>query len=55
MDAAELSNIAMTTGGEKKYDTVIDRGRLKEWVDIGWVDLGPATDKDRRKHPEVRR
>lgn len=51
--ASELSNLKMVAGNEKKYSAVIIDGSKKQWVGIGWVDEGPATDDDRRKYPEV--
>lgn len=53
VDAMLLSNIRMTTGGEKKYDCVIDLGHRKRWVGIGWVDEGKATKQDLLKYPVV--
>jgi len=49
-----LSTIAMTTGGEKKYTKVIHNGILKEWVGIGWVDIRKATARDRATYPTVK-
>ena len=51
--SSNVSNIAMTTGGEKKYSIVIDGGVVKEWVGIGWIDLNKATKADRKKYPTV--
>lgn len=53
--ASKLSNIAMTTGGEKRYSKVIDGDVLKEWVGIGWIDVRNATKADRSKYPMVKR
>jgi hypothetical protein len=53
--ATELSKLRMVTGNEKIYDAVIDEGVLKEWVGIGWVEHGPATEKDYEKYPVVTR
>lgn len=50
-----LRNIAMTTGGEKKYAIVIDCGTMKEWVGIGWIDIGKAEPADYAEYPEVDR
>lgn len=55
IDARKLSNTAMVAGGEKRISKVIDRGTLKEWVGIGWIDLRRATAKDRAKYPTVTR
>lgn len=49
----EVSNIAMTTGGEKKHPIVIVDRVVKEWVGIGWSDLRRANADDRQKYPEV--
>lgn len=38
-----LSNIRMTTGGEKKIKKVILDGTVREWVGIGWIDCGAPT------------
>lgn len=53
--AEKLSNIAMTTGGEKKFTHVIDNGTLKHWVGIGWISLRKATAKDKKTYPTVDR
>lgn len=50
---AELSNLRMVAGNEKKYSKVIVDGQLKEWIGIGWIALRKATNKDRAKYPEV--
>jgi len=51
--ARELSIIKMTAGNESKYSFVIDNGILKQWVAIGWVDIGPATIADKSKYPSI--
>ena len=51
--ATELSKLRMVAGNEKIYDAVIDEGVLKEWVGIGWIDIGPATEEDHKKYPTV--
>jgi hypothetical protein len=53
--ASELSNLKMTTGNEEKYSIVIDNGIIKEWVGIGWVDIGKASKKDYETLPVVKR
>ena len=53
VDASKLSTIAMTTGGEKKFTKVVDGGVLKEWVGIGWIDIGKASKEDKLKYPTV--
>lgn len=50
---SDLSTIKMVAGLEDVYTRVIDDGVLKEWVGIGWVNVGPATDADRAKYPTV--
>lgn len=51
--ASELSNLKMASGNEKKYSKVIHNGVLKEWVAIGWIELGKANKKDKEKYPKV--
>ena len=53
VEASELSKLKMVAGGEKRYRFVIDEGIVKDWVGIGWVDIGPATKKDYKKFPVV--
>ena len=48
-----LATIRMVAGNEKLYSKVVVDGRVKEWVGIGWLDCGEATDEDRAKYPEV--
>ena len=43
----------MVAGNERKYRKVILDGRVKEWVGIGWIDLGVPSDADRLLLPEV--
>jgi len=50
---AELSNMRMVSGNEKKYATVIDGGVVKDWVGIGWIDVRKATAKDKLSFPTV--
>lgn len=50
---SELSTIKMTTGGEKRISKVILDGNVRQWVGIGWVDEGPATEADKLKYPRV--
>ena len=49
----ELSNLRMVAGNEKKYGKVIMGGVLKEWIGFGWIVLRIATEKDRKRYPEV--
>lgn len=51
---SQVTNIAMTTGGEKRISKIILDGVVKEWVGIGWIDLEPATPEDYLKIPEVK-
>lgn len=53
--ASELSKFRMVAGNEKKYRFVIDDGIVKDWVGIGWVDVGKATKEDYEKYPVVER
>lgn len=50
---SELSSWRMVAGNEDTYPIVIDEGRRKEWVAIGWIDTGPATDDDKALFPTV--
>lgn len=50
---SELQNLRMVAGNERKYRKVIIDGRVKEWVGIGWIDLGVPSDADRLLLPEV--
>lgn len=50
---SELKNLRMAAGNERKYRKVIIDGRVKEWVGIGWIDLGVPSDADRLLLPEV--
>lgn len=51
--ASELSNLRMTAGNEKKYSKVIIGDTLKEWVGIGWIDIGEVTKESKKKYPTV--
>ena len=55
ISARKLSTLAMVNGNEKLYKKVIDNGVLKEWVGIGWIELGKATQKDLVNYPIVKR
>jgi len=48
-----LSSFRMVAGNENKYSIVIDEGQRKNWVGIGWVDEGPASELDRLVYPTV--
>lgn len=50
---AELSNLKMVAGNEKKYSKVVVDGQLKEWIGFGWIPLRRATKKDRETYPIV--
>lgn len=50
---SELSNLRMVVGNEDLYTKVVDGDRLKEWVGIGWVDVGMATEEHRTLYPTV--
>ncbi len=50
---SELSILKMAAGNEKKYSIVIIDGVKKEWVGIGWIDIGKPTAKDRITYPVV--
>lgn len=56
IDPDELSSARMAGGNEKKYTKIIDWAPVvKEWVGIGWIEVGPAEAEDIRKYPVVRR
>lgn len=50
---SQVSNLRMAAGNESRYTHVIVDGRLKNWVGIGWVDEGEATDEHRAAYPTV--
>lgn len=54
VDAARLTNLKMTAGGEAKLKRVVQGGILKEWVGIGWIEVRAATRSDRKRYPEVK-
>lgn len=43
----------MVAGNEDVYNRVVDNGVLKEWVAIGWIDIGTATEEDKATYPTV--
>mgnify|MGYP001590133050 CR=1 FL=1 len=47
----ELRAIPMVVRNEKKIQTVIFDGKLKEWVGMGWIDLCEPKADDFKKHP----
>lgn len=51
---SQVTNIAMTTGGEDRISKVILDGVVKEWVGIGWIDIGTAEPADYLTIPEVK-
>lgn len=51
---AELSTWKMVAGNEERIPVVIDNGIRKEWVGIGWIDIGPATEHDLATYPTVK-
>ena len=50
----EVSKIAMVAGNERRIGKCICDGNLKEWVGIGWIDLGTASPRDYYHYPEVK-
>lgn len=50
---SELSILRMVAGNEDLYTKVVDGDRLREWVGIGWVDVGMATEEHRTLYPTV--
>ncbi len=52
----DLSKIAMTAGNEKRITKVIDMAPVVlNWVGIGWVNEGVASDADLARYPAVKR
>lgn len=51
---SKLSSLKMVAGNEGLYTKVIDGGRLKEWIGIGWIDIGMATEEHRTLYPTVK-
>ena len=45
----------MSCHPKAKHTTVIDDGHVRNWVGIGWVDHGKATEADYKKYPTVTR
>ena len=50
---SELQTWRMVAGNEDTYPIVVDDGRRKEWVAIGWIDAGPASEADKATYPTV--
>ena len=50
---SDVSTLRMVAGNEKKYSVIILDGSLKEWVGIGWIDIGKASPEDSKKYPTV--
>lgn len=51
--ASELSIIRMVAGNERKYQAVIEDGKVKEWVGIGWITVRDASEEDYETIPKV--
>ena len=51
---AQLATWRITAGNEDVYSIVVDGDRLKQWVAIGWIDIGMATDEHRAIYPTVK-
>lgn len=49
----QLSTISMVNGNEHKFSVVIMDGQVKEWVGIGWIDVGPPTEDQKVSLPHV--
>lgn len=49
----ELATWRMLDGNEYVYPIVIDRGRLLQWMSVGWVDVSEPTEADLAKYPTV--
>lgn len=50
---SELSTLRMVAGNEEIYPIVIDDLIRKEWVAVGWINVGPATPEDLLTYPTV--
>lgn len=50
----DVSTISMVAGKEKTISRVIHDGEVKEWVGIGWISKGKATEADYQTTPEVK-
>lgn len=50
----QLAPWCMIAGNEDIYHTVVDGDRLKQWVAIGWIDVGMATAEHRALYPTVK-
>jgi hypothetical protein len=50
---SDLSTWKMVAGNEDNIPVVIDGNVKREWVGIGWIDAGTATDEDKAKYPTV--
>ncbi|KHE93685.1 MAG: hypothetical protein K8F52_06130 [Candidatus Scalindua rubra] len=51
INITDLRTISMVTKNERKYQTVIHAGILKDWVGFGWAELGKPTKEDFEKYP----
>lgn len=51
INITDLRTISMVTKNGKKYQTVIHAGIIKDWVGIGWIELGKPTKEDFKKYP----
>lgn len=51
INITDLRIISMVTKNEKKYQTVIHAGVIKDWVGIGWIELKTPTKEDFKKYP----
>lgn len=53
VERSKLSGLKMVAGNEDLYTKVIDGDRLREWIGIGWIDIGMATEEHRTLYPTV--
>jgi hypothetical protein len=53
VERSELTTMKMVAGNEDLYTRVVDDGRLRGWVGIGWIDEGMATEEHRAIYPTV--
>lgn len=50
---SKLSTLRMAAGNERLYSRVILNNSVRFWVGIGWVNEGPAQEKDFEVYPVV--
>ncbi len=53
VDIRELGTAKMVAGNERKHPRIVHGSAVKQWVGIGWVTEGLATEKDKATLPVV--